>query len=140
MGSLLSSIWGKLFSSDKSYNILIVGLANAGKTTLLYRMYAHQYAGPWARPSRPLPPSAATYSKSRTRTLSSAHGTLAARSGSAPSGPPTTPAPTRWCSSSTAPTPRTRSSPKPSCSRSSLTRYHSPNLEPEERAHPSVGQ
>lgn len=39
MGSLLSSIWGKLFKSDKNYNILIVGLANAGKTTLLYRMY-----------------------------------------------------------------------------------------------------
>lgn len=39
MGSMLASIWGKLFRSDKSYSILIVGLANAGKTTLLYRMY-----------------------------------------------------------------------------------------------------
>ena len=39
MGSILSSIWGKLFSSEKNYSILIVGLANAGKTTLLYRMY-----------------------------------------------------------------------------------------------------
>lgn len=39
MGSMLASIWGKLFNSQKNYNILIVGLANAGKTTLLYRMY-----------------------------------------------------------------------------------------------------
>ena len=39
MGSILGSIWGKLFNSEKNYNILIVGLANAGKTTLLYRMY-----------------------------------------------------------------------------------------------------
>ncbi len=44
MGSLLSSIWGKLFKSDKNYNILIVGLANAGKTTLLYRMYNLPYS------------------------------------------------------------------------------------------------
>jgi GTPase SAR1 family protein len=39
MGSLLSSIWGKLFKKDRDFQILIVGLANAGKTTLLYRMY-----------------------------------------------------------------------------------------------------
>ena len=39
MGSILTSIWGKLFKSDKAFSILIVGLANAGKTTLLYRMY-----------------------------------------------------------------------------------------------------
>lgn len=39
MGSILTSIWGKLFKSNRSFVILIVGLANAGKTTLLYRMY-----------------------------------------------------------------------------------------------------
>ena len=39
MGSILTSIWGKLFKSNRQFVILIVGLANAGKTTLLYRMY-----------------------------------------------------------------------------------------------------
>ncbi len=52
MGSILSTIWGKLFKSEKNYNILIVGLANAGKTTLLYRMYKYFEKGPWGRPSR----------------------------------------------------------------------------------------
>lgn len=39
MGGFFSSMWGKLFKSNRSYNILILGLANAGKTTLLYQMY-----------------------------------------------------------------------------------------------------
>ena len=39
MGGLFSSMWNKLFKTNKSYNILILGIANAGKTTLLYQMY-----------------------------------------------------------------------------------------------------
>ena len=54
MGSLLSSIWSKLFNSERSYNILIVGLANAGKTTLLYRMYTQSYSALSAKQSKPL--------------------------------------------------------------------------------------
>ena len=39
MGGFFSSMWGKVFKSNKTFNILILGLANAGKTTLLYQMY-----------------------------------------------------------------------------------------------------
>ena len=40
MGGLFSSSWWtKVFKSNRSFNILILGLANAGKTTLLYQMY-----------------------------------------------------------------------------------------------------
>jgi|688.fasta_scaffold110761_2 hypothetical protein len=49
MGSILSSLWGKLFNTEKNYNILIVGLANAGKTTLLYRMYELCKSGLWEK-------------------------------------------------------------------------------------------
>lgn len=38
MGGFFSSMWGKVFKSNRNYNILILGLANAGKTTLLYQM------------------------------------------------------------------------------------------------------
>ena len=38
MGGFFSSMWGKIFKSARSFNILILGLANAGKTTLLYQM------------------------------------------------------------------------------------------------------
>jgi len=38
MGNLFANVFGKLFSSNKTFNILILGLANAGKTTLLYQM------------------------------------------------------------------------------------------------------
>ena len=38
MGGFFSSLWGKIFKSSRSFNILILGLANAGKTTLLYQM------------------------------------------------------------------------------------------------------
>lgn len=39
MGNLFSQVWSKFFKSKKEYKLLIVGLANAGKTTLLYRLY-----------------------------------------------------------------------------------------------------
>lgn len=39
MGGFFSSMWNKLTKANRSFNILILGLANAGKTTLLYQMY-----------------------------------------------------------------------------------------------------
>jgi len=38
MGMLFSRVWGKLFASNKEYKIIIVGLAGAGKTTMLYQL------------------------------------------------------------------------------------------------------
>jgi GTPase SAR1 family protein len=38
MGGFFSSMWNKLFKSNHTFSILILGLANAGKTTLLYQM------------------------------------------------------------------------------------------------------
>ncbi len=38
MGVLLSSLWSRLFASNKEYKIVIVGLENAGKTTVLYKL------------------------------------------------------------------------------------------------------
>lgn len=37
MGIFLSKIWDKFFGSGNEYKILILGLANAGKTTILYQ-------------------------------------------------------------------------------------------------------
>lgn len=45
MGGFFSSMWNKVFKSNRNYNILILGLANAGKTTLLYQMYLLLKAG-----------------------------------------------------------------------------------------------
>lgn len=45
MGSFFSSMWSKIFKTNRNYNILILGLANAGKTTLLYQMYAFSQKG-----------------------------------------------------------------------------------------------
>jgi ADP-ribosylation factor-like protein 5B len=38
MGYFLSKMWGKLFGKDKEFKIIIVGLHNAGKTTILYKL------------------------------------------------------------------------------------------------------
>lgn len=38
MGGILSSLWNRLFNSKKNFKILILGLANAGKTTILYQL------------------------------------------------------------------------------------------------------
>ena len=38
MGGFFGKIWNKLYSTNKEYKILILGLANAGKTTIVYRM------------------------------------------------------------------------------------------------------
>lgn len=57
MGSILTSIWGKLFKSNRQFVILIVGLANAGKTTLLYRMYCiFLKIGQWVKSFKQVPP------------------------------------------------------------------------------------
>jgi stage III sporulation protein SpoIIIAA len=68
MGSFFSSMWGKVFKTNRSYNILILGLANAGKTTLLYQMYSFFQLGHLERQWKPLRPSAAMWSKSPTKT------------------------------------------------------------------------
>eukprot|EP01017_Pseudomicrothorax_dubius_P003615 TRINITY_DN10555_c0_g1_i2.p1 TRINITY_DN10555_c0_g1~~TRINITY_DN10555_c0_g1_i2.p1 ORF type:complete len:187 (+),score=17.02 TRINITY_DN10555_c0_g1_i2:63-623(+) len=39
MGLFISKIWSRLFDSDSQYKIIIVGLANAGKTTILYHLH-----------------------------------------------------------------------------------------------------
>jgi GTPase SAR1 family protein len=38
MGQLFSSLWNNLFGSGRELKIVMVGLDNAGKTTVLYRM------------------------------------------------------------------------------------------------------
>ena len=38
MGYFLSKLWKKLVHKDKEYKIIIVGLHNAGKTTILYKL------------------------------------------------------------------------------------------------------
>jgi len=38
MGQLISSLY-KLFYSDKEYNVVLLGLDNAGKTSLLYKLH-----------------------------------------------------------------------------------------------------
>lgn len=38
MGQLFSSLWNNLFGSGRELKIVMIGLDNAGKTTVLYRM------------------------------------------------------------------------------------------------------
>jgi GTPase SAR1 family protein len=38
MGMIFTSLWKKLSRKDKDYKIIIVGLHNAGKTTILYKL------------------------------------------------------------------------------------------------------
>jgi len=40
MGLLISKVWKRLFASSKEFKIIIVGLAGAGKTTMLYQLYS----------------------------------------------------------------------------------------------------
>lgn len=42
MGSLLSSLWG-LWSGPRNYKLLVLGLNNAGKTTILYALQLHRF-------------------------------------------------------------------------------------------------
>lgn len=67
MGSLFSSMWSKLFKSNKNFSILILGLANAGKTTLLYQMYPSNNTGPSAKQYKQHQQSAATSNKLDTK-------------------------------------------------------------------------
>jgi GTPase SAR1 family protein len=42
MGGYIAGVWNtlnRLFTSKKNFKILILGLANAGKTTILYQLY-----------------------------------------------------------------------------------------------------
>jgi len=39
MGLLISKVWKRLFASTKEFKIIIVGLAGAGKTTMLYQLH-----------------------------------------------------------------------------------------------------
>jgi len=38
MGMIFTTLWQKLQRKDKEYKIIIVGLHNAGKTTILYKL------------------------------------------------------------------------------------------------------
>lgn len=38
MGFVLSKMWGAIYASEKDFKIIIIGLNNAGKTTILYRL------------------------------------------------------------------------------------------------------
>lgn len=42
MGGVLSSLW-KLWSGDRPYKLLLVGLNNAGKTTILYTLQLNKF-------------------------------------------------------------------------------------------------
>jgi len=39
MGLLISKVWRRLFASNREFKVIIVGLAGAGKTTMLYQLH-----------------------------------------------------------------------------------------------------
>lgn len=39
MGLVIAKVWNKLFKRETQYKVLMLGLDNAGKTTILYRMF-----------------------------------------------------------------------------------------------------
>ena len=140
MGGYFSSFWGKLFKTNQTFSILILGLANAGKTTILYQMFPHHYSGLSGRLLKPRLPSGVMSRRSRIKTSNSQRGTSVGRKGYVVRGRPTTLAPTRSSSSLTAPTSKTKSSPRPSSSRSSSTRYPLHHVEPKISAYTNPGK
>jgi len=38
MGGFFSSLWTKIWASEKEYKVVLIGLNNAGKTTTLYKL------------------------------------------------------------------------------------------------------
>lgn len=38
MGFIFSKLWNKLFHRERQYKLIIVGLQNAGKTAILYKL------------------------------------------------------------------------------------------------------
>jgi ADP-ribosylation factor-like protein 1 len=46
MGTWFSSVWEKIFSTNREMKLLMVGLDAAGKSTILYRMRTNELINP----------------------------------------------------------------------------------------------